>query len=122
MDRLFPKWVRLGAVALLGLIACFVMNWREAARYRRLHADEPPTFADHIARVMMLEVVLLHVPGTGRGTISYRFHWVWFAAFQAVALHCIRKRAAVLNEEWSYAPAEEEPWARVQPVAAGLPY
>ena len=33
----------------------------------------------------------------------YRFHWVWFAAFQAVALHCIRMRAAAANEEWSFA-------------------
>jgi O-antigen ligase len=106
----------LGALALLGLIACFVMNWREAARYRRLHADEPPTFADHVARVVALEVVLLLFLGCS-GHNLYRFHWVWFAAFQAVALHCIRKRAVALNEEWSFAPAAgEEMWAEPQPA------
>jgi O-antigen ligase len=107
----------LGALALLGLVACFVMNWREAARHRRLNADEPPTFADRVVRVMALEVLMLLFMGWS-GHNLYRFHWVWFAAFQAVALHCIRKRAAAVNEEWSYEPvAEEELWGTVQPAA-----
>jgi O-antigen ligase len=109
----------LGALALAGLVACFVMNWREAARFRRLYADEPPTFAHHVARVMVLEAVLLLFLGWS-GHNLYRFHWVWFAAFQAVALHCIRKRAAALDEEWSFATEPvEEMWGAAQHATAG---
>jgi O-antigen ligase len=109
----------LGALALVGLIACFVLNWREAARLRRLNPDEPPTFANHVVRAMALEVVLLLFLGWS-GHNLYRFHWIWFAAFQAVALHCIRKRAAALNEEWLFASEPvEETWEAAEPVAVG---
>jgi O-antigen ligase len=109
----------LGALAFAGLVACFVMNWREAVRLRRRHPDEPPTFAHHVVRIMVLEAVLLLFLGWS-GHNLYRYHWVWFAAFQAVALHCIRKRAAALDEEWALAPEPvEEMWEEAEPVAAG---
>jgi hypothetical protein len=33
----------------------------------------------------------------------YRYHWQWFAAFQAVAVHCLRARAAASARASAYA-------------------
>ena len=42
---------------------------------------------------MAVTVLLLLFTGMA-GHNLYRYNWVWLAAFQAIALHCVRARAA----------------------------
>ena len=67
-----------------------IERWLVAVRD---HPDRPRGFDFHVSRAVGLNVVLLLVLGAC-GHNLYRFHWVWFAAFQAVALHCTRRQAA----------------------------
>ena len=97
----------LGALALAGLLACFLLNWREVRRFHREHPDQPLTFASHISRSVAIGVILLLFFGMS-GHNLLRYQWVWFAAFQAVAVHCIRRRAALVEAPapaWEARPA-----------------
>jgi len=87
----------LGALALAGLIVCYLLNWLEARRSQRRRPDLPRDFAYYVSLAMALEVILLLFLGCA-GHNLFRYQWVWFAAFQAVALHCVRKRAALADE------------------------
>ena len=98
----------LGAAGLAGLVLCFWLNAREG---RRIHRDDPErrrTFASHTVRAVGLCVVLLLFLGMAGHTL-FRFYWIWFAAFQAVALHCVRRRALVEAPAWQ--PATTVPQA-----------
>ncbi len=94
----------LGAAGLAGLVLCFWLNAREARRFHRNNPDEPRTFASHAVRAMGLCVILLLFLGMAGHTL-FRFYWVWFAAFQTVALHCVRRRAAATVPAPAWRPA-----------------
>ena len=95
----------LGAAGLAGLALCFWLNAREASRFHRKNPDQRRTFASHTVRAVGLCVILLLFLGMA-GHNLFRFYWVWFAAFQAVALHCLRRRAAVAEAPaWEPVPA-----------------
>jgi O-antigen ligase len=76
----------VGAVAFLAVLACFYLNWRET---RRRYRNRQPDFLYHVSRAVSLNVLLLLLMGWA-GHNLFRYNWLWFAAFQAVALHCIR--------------------------------
>jgi O-antigen ligase len=84
----------LGALALAGLLFCFQRNWAEARRYYRGHPGRPRDLPFHVSRAVGLNVVLLLVMGWA-GHNAYRYNWQWFAAFQAIAVHCVRRKAAL---------------------------
>ncbi len=80
----------VGTVAFVGLIVCFFLNWRETRRhYRHRQRD----FLYHVSRAVSLNILLLLLMGWA-GHNLFRYNWLWFAAFQAVALHCIRLNSA----------------------------
>jgi O-antigen ligase len=83
----------LGALALLGLLYCFYCNWAEASRYYRPRRARPPDLAFHVSRAVGLNVLLLLLMGCA-GHNLYRYNWQWFAVFQAIAVHCVRKKTA----------------------------
>jgi O-antigen ligase len=80
----------VGAVAFGGLVLCFLLNWFEARRHYR---NRRPDFLYQVSRAVSLNIVLLLLMGWA-GHNLYRYNWLWFAAFQAIALHCIRAQAA----------------------------
>jgi O-antigen ligase len=85
----------LGMAGFLALVACFFLNWREA---RRLDAYfRQRSFMGQVARSAGLAVLLLLLTGWASHN-AYRFNWVWFAAFQASAVFCLRARLS-----WSQA-------------------
>jgi O-antigen ligase len=99
----------LGALAFLGLIACFTLNWLEARRLYREHLgmgpgpDGYPTdLPYHVTRAVFLNLLLLLLMGWA-GHNLYRYNWQWFAAFQAIALHCIRLRVEARRQTAPYA-------------------
>jgi O-antigen ligase len=83
----------LGALALVGLVACFVLNAWEVSRIYRGRSGRPHDFPFHLSRGIGISLVLLLLLGWSGHTL-YRYNWQWFAAFQAVAVHCVRKNRA----------------------------
>src|SRR5262249_25925672 len=84
-----------GVLGLAAMVGCFFWNWRES---RRLVLADPTCdpandFTYQVARAVGINVVLLLVMGAA-GHNLFRYNWQWFAAFSAIALHCLRVRAA----------------------------
>jgi O-antigen ligase len=100
----------LGAVALAGLVVCFTWNWLETRRlYRECPGlappggeGPPPDLPYHVSRAVFLNVLLLLLMGWS-GHNLFRYNWQWFAAFQAIALHCVRRRAEARARAATYA-------------------
>ena len=93
----FSELGLLGAAALAGLVGCYVLNAREARRLYRKHPDQPHGVAYHVMRSVLIGMVLLLFVGCA-GHNLFRYHWYWYAGFQVVALHCIRRRYALADE------------------------
>lgn len=81
----------VGIFCLSFTVWCFWKNSREATRLYQEHGWEPD-FAYHVARNGWLAVVLLLFMGFG-GHNLFRYNWLWFGAFQLVAVHVARCRA-----------------------------
>ncbi len=81
----------LGALALAAFVACFVLNWLEVRRYYQGRADQARDFVFYLSRNLAVLLVLLLLVGWA-GHSLYRYNWRWFAAFQAIAVHCVRRR------------------------------
>jgi O-antigen ligase len=81
----------LGALALTAFVVCFVLNWLEVRRHYQGRGDQSHDFVFYLSRNLAVLLVLLLLVGWA-GHSLYRYNWRWFAAFQAVAVHCIRKR------------------------------
>jgi O-antigen ligase len=81
----------LGALALGGLVLCFGLNWLEVRRAYRPYPEMTGDFPFQVSRAMGLTLILLLLLGWS-GHSLYRYNWQWFAAFQAVAVHCVRKK------------------------------
>jgi O-antigen ligase len=81
----------LGALALAAFVICFVLNWREVRRYYQSQPQQSRDFVFYLSRNLAVLLVLLLLVGWA-GHSLYRYNWRWFAAFQAIAVHCIRKR------------------------------
>jgi O-antigen ligase len=99
-----------GAVALLALVVCFFWNWIEARRRagRESHTPLTTNFPYQVSRAVGINVILLLVMGWA-GHNLFRYNWQWFAAFSAIALYCLRLRAAS-GEQAAYAvPADPYP-------------
>jgi hypothetical protein len=88
----------LGAVAFLGLLAAFLSNALAARRLCREQPEQKGRLPSSVIGAVSLAVVLLLLMGFG-GHNLYRYTWLWFAAFQAIALDCIRRHALETAEE-----------------------
>jgi O-antigen ligase len=77
----------LGALALLTVIGAMVANAIEMRRLTR-HGGPDVAFLRRVSTAVLLTLCLLLVLGWG-GNNLYRYTWLWFAAFQAIALRCV---------------------------------
>jgi len=102
----------VGALVFIALISCFVLNWLEVWRFYRNHPEEPRDFVFYASRSLGLILVLLLLLGWAGHTL-YRYNWWWFAAFQAIAVHCVRQRQQYSPGCWRLdaARASAEPLA-----------
>ena len=82
-----------GVSAVLLIVFCFWRNSREVARLYRQHPWWEQDFVYHVVCSSWLAVVLLLFMGAG-GHNLYRYNWLWFGAFQILALQIARRRAA----------------------------
>jgi hypothetical protein len=83
----------VGVAALSALLLAFWANAREARRLRRTLPPGKMVFASEVCRGVGLTILLLLLLGSA-GHNLYRYNWLWFAAFQAAALRCLRREAA----------------------------
>jgi O-antigen ligase len=102
----------LGAVALLAMLLAFALNAAEMRRLARTHGWTD-TFPVHLSRAVSLSVLLMLVMGFGSHNL-YRYTWMWFGAFQGIALHCLRLRSRMPVEATHH--EDEADW---QPASAG---
>lgn len=103
-----------GAVALLGMLLAFALNAAEMRRLARAHGWKD-TFPVHLSRAVSLSVLLMLILGFGSHNL-YRYTWMWFGAFQGIALHCLRLRSRMPQEMTHH--EDEAEW---QPAGAGGP-
>jgi len=100
----------LGVSSLVFIVFSFWRNKREMIRLYRQHPWWEQDFSYQVARWAWIAIVLLLFMGAG-GHNLYRYNWLWFGAFQIVALHIARQRAA----DPVVALAGFRPRGRVQP-------
>jgi hypothetical protein len=105
--QLLGEMGTLGALAFASLLWAFWRNSREARRLRR-SPELGPDFPAEVARAVGLDVVLLLIQGLA-GHNLYRYNWVWLAAFQVIALRCLRTRSAVAPSLRPALPATARP-------------
>jgi len=91
----------LGELGSLGAVALGVVVWGffgNALALRRLGREQPELargFPAAVGRAVAITVALLLFDGLA-GHNLYRYTWLWFGAFQAVALGCLTQQAAKL--------------------------
>jgi len=97
-----------GAVAFASILVAFLWN---ALAMRRQCRDSPEctdSLAASVSRAAGSTVLLMLLMGLG-GHNLYRYTWLWFGAFQAIALHCAnRPEEAQAVEEDNLAADEIE--------------
>jgi hypothetical protein len=62
----------------------------------------PADISYHVCRAVTINMFLMLLMGWA-GHNLYRYNWQWFAAFQAIALHCVRARAESCSRASAYA-------------------
>ena len=82
----------LGALSLLLAIGGIVANAIEMLRLTRSSRAEA-AFLRRVSTAVVLSFFLLLFLGWGHGNL-YHYTWLWFGAFQAIALHCVKQAAA----------------------------
>jgi O-antigen ligase len=107
----------LGAVALLGMLLAFALNAFEVRRIAR-NCGWNEAFPVHLSRAVSLAVLLMLVMGMGSHNL-YRYTWMWFGAFQGIALHCLRLRSRMPVEMHHEEGAEWQPAGAGGPALAG---
>jgi O-antigen ligase len=89
----------LGALSFLFVVAAFTANAIEMRRLLR-SGYVAQSFSTRVVVAVFVAVILLLVLGWG-GHNLFRFSWLWYGSFQAIALRCVRVRAeqTPLHEE-----------------------
>jgi O-antigen ligase len=117
-----------GVIALMALCACIFLNWMESRRlYARLQALSPgdvqgraPPLSYLVSIMVSIATVVLLIQGVA-GHNLYRFHWQWFAAFQAAAVNCLRLRVQSMQQAAYATPYMILPPPRTGPRRARVP-
>lgn len=95
----------VGGLALLAIVACFLFNWRESRRLAVQTGTPETDLTLQIAQAVGVNVLLLLVMGWA-GHNLFRYNWLWFAAFSAISVHCMRARLASREQaDWHDAAA-----------------
>lgn len=88
----------IGIVAFLIVLSGFVANyWRARLLSRRLNRSRN-SFPFLICQTVLLCVGLLLLMGWG-GHNLYRYTWLWYGAFQVLALGCVSRAALSATEQ-----------------------
>ncbi len=108
----------LGALTLAAYLACFGLNWLEVRQHYQRKA-RPSDFLFHVSRGIGIILILFLLIGWSGHTL-YRYNWRWFAAFQAVAVYCVRKQRNEALDPLLLGRNEMRTYAGVQPRSLGF--
>jgi O-antigen ligase len=81
----------LGLAVWAVLLVMFAWNMVEVRRLERRRRER--SFSHNLCLAVCLSVLLMLLMGLS-GHNLFRYFWLWFAAFQTIAVHCVRQRAA----------------------------
>lgn len=81
-----------GAIALLAIVIGMLYNAAELRRMGR-ECNGDPAFLKQLSLAIFLALLLLLLLGWA-GHNMYRFTWLWYGAFQAIAVSCLERRCA----------------------------
>lgn len=100
----------LGAIGLLGLVVCFLLNRIEVGRMTAELGAPPNAFLFQASRAIGINIVLLLFMGWS-GHNMFRYNWQWLAAFSVAGVWCMRQQVIRASEQAWYGPAivEEDP-------------
>ena len=87
----------LGGLSFLFVVICFTSNTMEL-RSLLLAGSAPNAFSARVITSVFITVILLLLLGWG-GHNLFRYIWLWYGAFQAIALNCV-KQQATLGSIW----------------------
>jgi hypothetical protein len=91
----------LGVIAIVFLIFCFFLNHLQIlqnSKYLRQKGfSKEGLFCSRLSTAIVYSILLLLLFGAG-GHNGYRFHWVWFAAFQALAASCLDEKVNTIHK------------------------
>jgi hypothetical protein len=91
----------LGITAMLALICCFLLNHFQILQHykylQRKGLGKEGLFCLRISTAIVSAILLLLFFGAG-GHNGYRFHWIWFAAFQALAFSCLNEKVNTIHK------------------------
>jgi len=97
-----------GTVAFASILAAFLVNVLAMRRRCRESPECQGSLAASVNWAAGTTVVLLLLMGFG-GHNLYRYTWLWFGAFQAIALHCVnRQEEAEAEDSEDHESAAEE--------------
>jgi O-antigen ligase len=90
--QLFAEVGLAGMITFGAVLMCFVLNARDIARCYAGIPWAERGFPFWLSTSILVAVVLLLVQGLG-GHNLFRYNWLWFGAFQAIALKCAQEES-----------------------------
>ena len=81
----------LGALALAGIVVAFVANGLQIRHHGRAVTSTRGRFPVRLSNSILMSILLLLFKGYSDHNL-YRYTWLWFGAFQAIALQVMRAR------------------------------
>ncbi len=87
----------IGAIPFVWMVLSFFGNSFWAYSDRKLPGEASSGFANDLAIAISVAVVLLLLLGLGSHNL-FRYTWLWYAAFQVIAIDCIRQRRWQVGE------------------------
>lgn len=88
----------VGAIALLALVVCYLANYREGRRlYRCVVPTDDARFCYYVLLATAIAIAQLLFFGLG-GHNLFRFTWLWYGAFAALALKFLREQSRVQDQ------------------------
>ena len=96
--QLFAEVGLVGMLAFAGVLACFVLNARDISQCYVGVPWQQRGFPFWLSTAVLVSVLLLLVQGLG-GHNLLRYNWLWFGAFQAIALKCAREQGSFLHAD-----------------------
>jgi hypothetical protein len=91
----------VGIFAMTFLVLCFFLNHFQMLQnynyLQRRGVGKEGLFCLRLSTAIISSILLLLFFGAG-GHNGYRFHWLWFAAFQALALSCINEKVNMVHK------------------------
>jgi O-antigen ligase len=102
----------VGAIAFVVVLFCFFRNYFEARRIGRNTLNNRKSFDVRLCQAVTMTVVLLMLMGLGAHNL-FRYQWLWFGAFEAIALQNLKIAQlawagdSIAAYEWNQADQED---------------